>query len=311
MTSRFSKLFVNSEKLLSELSKTKCFKLGPVQKGKISISSIKLSKQHSRQRDVQTLVVSPLGFVSYGVKRTLMSPRIKFSNTYRWYSTQQNKTEDQKEVVKPVVDGLTRYPDLSPPGILRFLDYFGTVVFAVGGCITAGMYGMDALGCTIVGAITAVGGGTIRDMLLGKERRVFWMEETEYIWLCIVATMLTFYFWQYSADKWKISDDDEWFQWADSISLGAFAVIGTMNGIRAGVSPLICTICGMITGTGGGVTRDVLCNRPPRILHSNAELYASTAFGGSAAYLIARAMNLPLGLRIFFGVSTVMILRKV
>eukprot|EP00611_Tribonema_gayanum_P002449 TRINITY_DN11823_c0_g1_i1.p1 TRINITY_DN11823_c0_g1~~TRINITY_DN11823_c0_g1_i1.p1 ORF type:complete len:139 (-),score=1.34 TRINITY_DN11823_c0_g1_i1:381-776(-) len=67
-------------------------------------------------------------------------------------------------------DGLTRYPSLSSPqGVLRGLDLFGTVVFAYSGCVTAGQAGMDLLGCTIVGTITAVGGGTVRDLLLGDD----------------------------------------------------------------------------------------------------------------------------------------------
>jgi Glycine transporter len=79
----------------------------------------------------------------------------------------------------PPEDGLTRYPSFSSPqGVLRGLDLFGTVVFAYSGCVTAGNCGMDLLGCMIVGTVTAVGGGTIRDVFLGNVP-VFWMTEVE------------------------------------------------------------------------------------------------------------------------------------
>ena len=75
---------------------------------------------------------------------------------------------------------------------LRVLDYIGTVTFAVGGTITAGHAGLDMLGCTMVGTITAVGGGTVRDILLGQ-LPVFWTIEIEYILMCIAAGLTTFF----------------------------------------------------------------------------------------------------------------------
>merc|ERR1719199_141488 len=91
---------------------------------------------------------------------------------------------------EPVLDTKAPHPDSMPrfpwrdgptvPGLLRGADWFGTAVFAMTGTLAAATRGMDILGSTIVGTITAVGGGTVRDLLLGRGRRAFWMEEIEY-----------------------------------------------------------------------------------------------------------------------------------
>ena len=199
---------------------------------------------------------------------------------------------------------MPRYPELSIPGLLRFSDYFGTAIFAATGCVTAGTFAnMDLLGCVVVGTITAVGGGTVRDLLVGQVP--FWTSEPEYIWISVTAALAAFFTW----GSIGLNDDDPFFLWGDALGVGAFAVIGTMNGIRKGLVPLLCLVCGMFTATGGGVIRDVLSQRKPRILHSYAELYASTALLGSATYLTTRALAMPLPVRIVSGVGTAVFAR--
>ena len=90
---------------------------------------------------------------------------------------------------------LPRFPEPNAGGLLRFLDYVGTVAFASSGALTASAAGMDALGCGMVGTITAVGGGTVRDILLGKSGPCFWMAEPEYLYLCLATTAATFIAW--------------------------------------------------------------------------------------------------------------------
>jgi uncharacterized membrane protein YeiH len=189
---------------------------------------------------------------------------------------------------------------------LRVLDYVGTVSFAVGGCITAGHAGMDALGCTIVGTITAVGGGTVRDLLLGQ-LPVYWVAEVEYIALCVIAGLATF-FWHIddknevdSLGKDIIPLESQFMYWMDSIGLGAFCVIGTQNGIRMRMHPLICILSGMFTATFGGLLRDVLCERHVKILRPTDELYASATLIGSSAYIIVKKAGGSRYLRIASG----------
>ena len=178
---------------------------------------------------------------------------------------------------------------------------------ATTGAITAATYGLDLLGVCMVGTITAVGGGTLRDLVIFG-RRPFWSGadgEVEYIYLSLASAAAAFFLYPSLKERGLLHEDGALLQWGDAIGLGAFAVIGCMNGIRGGLSPLLCVVCGVSTATFGGLTRDVLIARQGgvRILHSHAELYASCAGAASAAYLLARALALPLGARIFAGVA--------
>jgi|EP00982_Pelagococcus_subviridis_P016217 hypothetical protein len=131
---------------------------------------------------------------------------------------------------EPEIDGMPRYPELSIPGTLRFLDYFGTASFAMTGTLAAAARGMDLLGCVVVGTITAVGGGTVRDLLLGRGRRAFWMEEIEYLWICLGTGVLTFLSWPTLRREFGVDESDWWVEAWDAIGVGAFCVIGAQNG---------------------------------------------------------------------------------
>merc|ERR1719428_2686705 len=100
--------------------------------------------------------------------------------------------------------------------------------------------------------------------------------------------------------------------WGDAFGVGAFCVVGVMNGIRMGVHHSISTCCGMMTATFGGLTRDIVCRKPPRILHSESDIYATTALAGAAVYIGLRAVApFQLGLRIAAGFGTAVLLRAV
>lgn len=164
---------------------------------------------------------------------------------------------------------------------------------------------MDLLGCVIVGTITSIGGGTVRDILIGNVP-VFWVEEHEYVTICVVVAALTFFLWHMIDDP-----DNKILWWADTIGVGAFCVIGAQNGIRKGLVPMICVICGMFTATFGGVIRDVLCKRPVRIMYSTAEVYASTALAGASMYVLARQMRFAVLYRITAGFTTAVTCRYI
>ena len=209
-------------------------------------------------------------------------------------------TEDACFVVTHApVDSMPRYPNMSPGGLLRALDYVGTVAFAHSGCVTAGHMGMDLMGCLLVGTITSVGGGTFRDVLIGNTP-VFWMEETEYLMLCLLTGLVTFFLGLRSQHILS----DEWLFWADTIGVAAFCIVGAQNGLRRRRSAFVCALCGMFTATFGGLVRDVLCRQPVRILHAHAELYATTALLGAAAYVAAQRREMPLLHRIALGLLT-------
>ena len=200
-------------------------------------------------------------------------------------------------------DGMPRYPNFTVPGALRLADYFGTSSFAMTGSLLAAASGMDAFGCTAVGTITAMGGGTVRDILLGQGRRAFWMEEQEYLWIAAGTALATFCGWESAKKQVGFTDDDYWIEASDALGVGAFCVIGAQNGIRAGVPMIAQVLCGIMTATFGGIVRDILVQRPTRIFHSYADIYATTAATGALAYIIARQAGAPPSLRIIAGVS--------
>ena len=220
-----------------------------------------------------------------------------------------SSSEGMKAVQEvPHPDGLTRWPGISSPqALLRTFDWAGTVSFAASGCLTAGHMGLDILGCTVVGSITALGGGTIRDCMLSQ--RVFWMDEYEYIFLCLATCAATLAAWKALEDEDIVREDASWFWWSDTLGIGAFCCIGAQNAIRLNLHPIVCILCGMMTSTFGGVTRDTLTKRDVRILHSKSEIYATTALSGSTMYMLARGLGASPAVKILCGASTAVAMR--
>ena len=144
---------------------------------------------------------------------------------------------------------------------------------------------MDTLGCCFVGTITALGGGTVRDLLLGRVP-VFWFKETSFLGLSIVTCLGTF-FGSESLESAGLLREQALFV-GDTIGLGAFAIVGAQAAITSGSSAAVASVCGMLTATCGGLVRDVLCSRKNQgILYSGenqGSLYAPTALTGAALY---------------------------
>ena len=159
---------------------------------------------------------------------------------------------------------------------LRGLDYFGTVVFAISGALVAARKGMDWMGFAILATVTGIGGGTLRDLIL--DRPVFWVAHWEYIVLCVLSALLTFYFVPHVRRRYS------WLLWADAVGLAVFSVLGVQIALSAGTSPFIAIIMGMMTAAFGGLIRDVLAGEPPLLLHR--EIYASAALLGGVVYVL-------------------------
>jgi len=208
-------------------------------------------------------------------------------------------------------DGLDRIPHLRDArGILRALDWAGTALFAASGTIAAASTGFDLLGSVAVGSVTALGGGTLRDIIIFN-RPPFWSAaaadggEPEYLWIAAIAALGAFYAYPIIGEAAWPNDDAP-----DAIALGAFAVIGAMNGARAGFPFAQSLLCGVATGCGGGTIRDVLLKRPVRIFHSHKELYATTVATGAAVFLAATKFGIrSFGIRVALGVGTTVMMR--
>lgn len=160
--------------------------------------------------------------------------------------------------------------------IVVVVDIVGTLVFAISGALAAGEKRFDLMGVAIIAFVTAVGGGTIRDLLIGA-RPVGWMQSYHYILLTVVGVLLTFFLHKH-LQRFRKS-----FFLFDAIGLGTFAIAGMEKALSYGISPGYAILCGMITGCFGGMTRDVLCNDIPLIFRK--EMYALPALTGAAVYL--------------------------
>ena len=159
--------------------------------------------------------------------------------------------------------------------------YFGDVVFAVSGALTAARYRMDVLGFVLIGTITGIGGGTTRDLLLG--RTVWWTQDPFELILCVTASLVTFFFIRSDITRRK------GMIWADALGLSAFGVVGCYVALEFGGPFVIAVFMGMVTATGGGVIRDVLTQNKPMIMRG--QLYATAALLGSLSYASMRYLG--------------------
>ena len=161
-------------------------------------------------------------------------------------------------------------------------DVLGTIAFAISGALAAMTRKLDLFGIFIIAFVTAIGGGTVRDILIGNNP-VMWMENTFYIYLISVVTFLTIVF------RHKINHLKTSLFLFDPIGLGVFTITGVEAGISNGLSPIISIALGAITGTFGGVIRDILCNEIPVIFRK--EIYATACLIGALGYVILYNLN--------------------
>ena len=166
--------------------------------------------------------------------------------------------------------------------MFEFLDSIGTLVFAISGALTAIYKKLDLFGVYCIAFVTALGGGTVRDVMIGRTP-VGWMQDLNYVYIITFGFLLSIIFNRY-LDKLRIS-----MFLFDSVGLGVFTLIGLEKGIEYGLSPLICVILGTLTATFGGVIRDILCNEIPVLFRK--EIYATLCIAGGMLYFILKELN--------------------
>jgi len=176
--------------------------------------------------------------------------------------------------------------------IFSALSVIGLFVFAISGALTALRNDLDIFGVAMIAFVTGVGGGTIRDVLLGSFP-VWWIREPQAIAICLAGALAATLAQPAIASRLKA------LIWADAAGLAVFAVIGAQAAIAAGASAVIAIFMGAVTATFGGVVRDVLCNEVPLVLRQ--EIYATAALIGSAIYVGLTAVGLGVGLSAIFA----------
>ena len=184
------------------------------------------------------------------------------------------------------------------PSIFRLLnaiDMFGTSVFAFSGALTASKKGMDLFGIITLAVISAVGGGTVRDLLLDSGT-VFWMKKPIYFIICVSTAILTFFLWPPLETHLAWNASAKAICIADALGLGAFAVLGTQAAVDHpdNLNPVLWVVSGIISSTFGGITRDVICFERPRVMYPHRTMYAAPPLLGSALYAFLMAyLNVP------------------
>jgi uncharacterized membrane protein YeiH len=163
------------------------------------------------------------------------------------------------------------------------LDWLGVVAFATTGALVASRKQMDIIGFTLLGVVTGIGGGTLRDVLLGAP--VFWVTEPAYLIACVLVSGLVFFTAHIPQSRYRF------LLWLDAIGLALFAVTGAEKAWHAGADGIVAVAMGVITATFGGIIRDLLGGESAVIL--SREIYASAALAGAVIFTSLLALGAP------------------
>lgn len=161
------------------------------------------------------------------------------------------------------------------------IDLIGTFVFAISGVMTAVNKKFDVVGATIIGTVTAIGGGSLRDILIG-ETPVSWMKDVNYL-IIIFASVPICYFFMKSLHRLR-----KGIFIFDTIGIALFTIIGLEKTLAVGLSPAVAVLMGIVSAVFGGITRDVLTNEIPLIFRK--EIYATACLVGALVYLLLEYM---------------------
>jgi len=159
---------------------------------------------------------------------------------------------------------------------LYYLDLVGTAVFAITGLLAARRKELDLFGAIVIAMVTAIGGGTLRDLIIDVP--VFWTQNDIYIYVVVIAALLLFFLARFRRLPIKL------LLFLDALGLAVFTVIGTQKAMALGFSDPIAIMTGIMTGVVGGVIRDVLVGEVPLVFRK--EIYATASFVGASIFLV-------------------------
>lgn len=183
--------------------------------------------------------------------------------------------------------------------LVNIIEALGTIAFAISGIRLASAKRFDWFGAIVIGYVTAIGGGTVRDILLGVTP--FWMKSSLYIWCSLFAFLIVAFFRKFLV---RLNNTIFWF---DCIGLGLFVVVGYEKSMDLGYTMWICICMGMITGILGGIIRDMLINEIPIIF--TQELYAMACIIGGIIFGIMMWFNINLAITEIVVAGSIVIIR--
>lgn len=186
------------------------------------------------------------------------------------------------------------------PTIFSVLNWFGIVVFAISGALAASRKEMDIIGFIIFANITAIGGGTVRDMMLGLTP-VFWVDAYIYIIVASLIGIVVFFTAHIPQSRFKL------LLWADAIGISTFCVLGAQISLDANISAISAILMAVITASFGGLIRDVLADENSILLRQ--EIYLTAIFIGSASYIGLIELSLDKNFAAIVGFGTCLLIR--
>ena len=163
---------------------------------------------------------------------------------------------------------------------VAILDWSGVIVFAISGALVASRKQMDIVGFVLLGTVTGIGGGTLRDVLLGSNP-VFWINAPAYLVACVAVSGIVFFTAHIPQSRYQV------LLWFDALGLGIFAVVGAEKALLMGTGPTVAIAMGVITATFGGILRDLLGAESPVVL--SREIYVTAALAGAASFVAGSA----------------------
>ena len=183
--------------------------------------------------------------------------------------------------------------------LLLIIDILGTIAFAVSGSLTAMKKRLDLFGIFIIAFVTAVGGGTLRDVLL--DAPITWMQDLTFFYVIVIAMLLAVVF------RKKLSYVRRSLFLFDTIGIALYTIVGVEKGIAFGFSPVICVALGTISACFGGVIRDILCNEIPVIFRKN--IYATACILGGFTYFLLLKTTLTTDFIVLISGAIVIVIR--
>jgi uncharacterized membrane protein YeiH len=184
--------------------------------------------------------------------------------------------------------------------VTAILDWFGVIVFAITGALVASRKQMDLVGFALLGTVTGIGGGTMRDVVLGL-LPVFWVRKPAYLVICVLVSCVVFFTAHIPQSRYRF------LLWLDAIGLAVFAVTGAERAMLSGAGSIAAIAMGVITATFGGMVRDVLGGESPVILAR--EIYVSAALLGASSFILLIGIGVPREGALISGFMVVLLVR--
>jgi len=185
--------------------------------------------------------------------------------------------------------------------VITALDWFGVAVFAVTGALVASRKQMDIFGFALLATVTGIGGGSMRDLLLGVP--VFWVGQPLYVGVCVVVAAVVFFTAHIPESRYRL------LMWLDAVGLSFFCVVGASKGLDTGAGPFIAVVMAVITASFGGIIRDVIGGESTLLLRK--EIYVTAALAGAVVFVASRGLGIADTIGAIAGFATCFVIRGV